>query len=122
MKRFPLFALLLGLAGCDPYGLVCTDVAIPGIQVIVNDSATNSAVTSGNLMVVAKTTTYSDTLRTTIGTNNFPWTLAYERPGNYTVEVSVTGFRPWSVDNILVQKNECHVITRTVTARMQPAP
>src|SRR5688572_8191453 len=123
MKRLLPFLLFVGLAGCDLYGPVCTDIAIPAISVTVNDSTTNQPVSAGNLMVVAKTTTYSDTLRATITPNNsIVWALAYEHPGNYTVEVSVSGYHPWSVNNILVVKDECHVQTRTVTARLQPAP
>ena len=44
----------------------------------------------------------------------------YERPGTYTVAVSHPDYRPWQRTGVAVSRDECHVQTQTVTARLQP--
>jgi hypothetical protein len=121
MRRL-LLGMLCALAACDLTGPICTTEAVPAIAVIITDSTTNAPVQSGNLMVVATTGAFSDTLRANLGTfpQNFPWALAHERSGNYRVEVFVTNYHPWSMNNVNVSRNECHVETRTLTARLRP--
>lgn len=123
MKRLALLALLLTIAACDVFNpTVCTLEARPSIAVFVRDSTTDAPVQTGSLMVVATTGSFSDTLRADLGgfTQDWAWSLAHERAGRYTVEVFVTGYQPWAMSNVRVDANECHVETRTLTARMQP--
>jgi hypothetical protein len=65
---------------------------------------------------------YSDTLRGSIAPANYnqPWSLAHEVAGNHTVEVFVTGYHPWAMSDVVVPSDDCHAITRTLNARLQP--
>jgi hypothetical protein len=122
MKRLPLLGLLSALAACDVFAPVCTTEARPAIGVFVHDSTTNSPVPAGSLMVVATTGSFSDTLRANLQPigQDWAWSLAHERAGRYTVQVFVSGYHPWMMSNVRVDNGECHVETRTLTARMQP--
>jgi hypothetical protein len=44
----------------------------------------------------------------------------YERPGTYTVAVSHPSYRPWQRTGVRVTRDECHVQTQAITARLQP--
>ncbi|MEO5580406.1 MAG: PEGA domain-containing protein [Gemmatimonadaceae bacterium] len=45
--------------------------------------------------------------------------LAYERAGTYTVTVTKPGYREWRRTGVQVGRDECHVITVPLTARLQ---
>jgi hypothetical protein len=123
MKPLPLLGLLLVLAGCDVFNpTICTLEARYSIAVFVHDSTTNAPVETGSLMVVATSGSFSDTVRFDLQPN-YPdraWGLAEEHAGRYTVEVFVTGYHPWVMNNVRVDEDECHVETRTLTALMRP--
>jgi hypothetical protein len=43
-----------------------------------------------------------------------------ERPGDYHIVVTAPGFRPAEVDHLVVGRDACHVIPRSVTVVMAP--
>lgn len=119
--------------GCDMlFDNTCTLEAVPGIAVIVLDS-TNSASIDFYARVVAQDGSYADTafasmIRSGDPANPVPkpdwgaYYLAVERPGSYTVSVSLAGYRDWSRENVVVRDGECHVRTVEFQAALQRVP
>jgi hypothetical protein len=90
------------LAGCDVFGpRLCSESRRIGITVTVRDSITGASLTEG-VRVIARDGIFADTA----DANAF--SLAEERPGNYTVTVEKEGYQPWSRDDIRVIRGECH--------------
>jgi len=51
--------------------------------------------------------------------DDLPLSLAHERAGTYTVVVTKPGYRDWRASGVRVTRDECHVITVTLTARLE---
>ncbi|MDP9177076.1 MAG: carboxypeptidase-like regulatory domain-containing protein [Gemmatimonadota bacterium] len=109
------------LSACtSPNDVLCTEIAIPGINVLVRDSV-SGAFGSNGATATAVDGAYSDT-------NGFPAThtqpenpiaLAYEREGTYAVTVTKTGYKAWTASGVRVTRDRCHVRTVTLNARLQ---
>lgn len=108
------------LMGCkasnntDP--IVCTTEARAGINVVVRDADTQAGIAAlarGSVTDGA----YVDSLRTYGSTTTLA--AAYERPGNYTVDVRATGYQGFTTTGIIVTKDACHVVPQTVTVNLQ---
>ncbi len=105
------------LAACrlvDPEG--CTAVAIPGVRLTVVDSISGERVESRDVKAVAYDGAYSEVA--TPGPSGVI-VAAEERPGNYRIEVTAPGYRPWVLDGARVERGECHVRTVDLVARLQ---
>ncbi len=126
MKRFakvllgPLLIALITANGCTLLALTCESILIRGLAVAVQDSITGQPVAARPILAIASTPGYADTLQDTMGSSRF-W-LIEDRAGIYTLEVTVPTYSVWRAEGIEVeQEDECHVRTRDVTVRMQPA-
>lgn len=118
-----LAAAMPGLA-CNDVPVVCTAIAVPGIQVDVRDSVTGLPATDGALGI-ARDGAYADTLETlpTMGPLPSPTMLgAWERQGTYDVTVSRTNYLTWSAAGVRVTGDACHVTTVKLEANLQPGP
>jgi len=115
-------ALLLPAVACrSPEGInyVCTDIAVPGIRVIVVDSVSGAAAGKGSI-VVGRAGAYVDSLPAIwTASSDGPYPLAHEHPGTFTVTVKRSPYRDWSRTGIVVTADQCHVRTVDVTARLQ---
>jgi len=115
-------AIVVGAAasvGCNPFtGTVCTTEARAAIVVDVRDSSTDAPAGRG-ARVIASDGAFADTAHTSADFDG-PYGLAHERAGTYTVTVEQEGYRDWSQDGIRVTRDECHVRTVDITARLQP--
>ena len=45
---------------------------------------------------------------------------AHERAGTYAVEVTAPGYSPWVRAGVQVRRDDCHVRTVSLVARLQP--
>jgi len=104
-----------------PVGSVCTEEARPALLVGITDSIAPNTTTFTNLSVVARDGAYRDSVflpvHPTPPTNNqIP--LAYERGGTYELTVRANGYRPWVLGAIVVQRDQCHVVTVPIAARL----
>jgi hypothetical protein len=125
MPRIPAAALLAGaaslaLGACSVVPLTCTDEARPTLSVEVRDARTGVPAAQGARGVIREGT-YSDSLRAVTETllvaeNTF------ERPGTYDVTVEKAGYLAWTERGVVVTADACHVRSRTITARLEPAP
>lgn len=104
---------LLLLGGCGITDPVCTGEAVPAVRVAVVDSVSGEAVLEP--LVWVRDGMFQDTLDVFDGIA----IGAYERAGTYAVHVEHDSYAPWVRSGVTVSENECHVITRELTARLQ---
>lgn len=116
---------VVGLAGClllgckehTVDGRVCSTEARAGIQIAIRDAITGAPAATGAL-AVAYDGPYSDTLRGVPMFDSLTVFGVFERPGTYTAIVSKSGYHDWIHSNIVVRKDECHVIPVILEAQL----
>ena len=114
VRAIPIIAGAFAVTACGIFtgpGM-CTDEARPGIRVNVLDSLTNTPITEG-VRVIARSGTFADT------SDPGFHAVAFEQAGMFDVTVEKDGYRLWSRDDVRVQRDECHVRTVDLTARLQ---
>ncbi len=103
-------------------GRACTAEFRFGIVVRVVDSVSSADAAAGATVVI-RDGAYVDSLPAPPD-QSFPgasFAGAGERAGTYTVTVTKAGYRPWARNGVVVTRNECHVNTVQLEARLQPA-
>src|SRR5207248_3026156 len=105
----------LAATACDRLTPVCTMEARPGISAIVRDSVTGAALAAGAIAVVREGA-FLDTLR---GVDSLV-SGVFERAGIYQLQVSHSGYQPWSRNGVRVSAGECHVETVRVVVLLVP--
>jgi hypothetical protein len=111
------------LSGCEVPGF-CTLEVLPAIEVTVVDDETGAPAAEGVVGLVFDGT-YSDSLHLGYRSSTGDWLGlrgAYERPGDYLIVLRKPGYRDWVMSHVRVGEDACHVLTRTVVARLQRAP
>ncbi|MDC7994889.1 hypothetical protein [Altibacter sp. HG106] len=93
----------------------CTDAFIYGLNVTVRDAGTGELVDT-TTTVTATDGDYSETLVKAGASSSYLG--AGERPGNYIIRVSSSGYEPFVSDVITVTADECHVMARSVEVRL----
>ena len=104
-----------------PVGTVCTAEARPALLVGLTDSIAPNTTMFTNVSVVARDGAYRDSVFLPIHPappSSSPVALVYERAGTYEVTVRANGYRPWVRGAIVVQRDQCHVVTVPITARL----
>lgn len=124
VKTFSTLVIAVVLLGCSssPMEAVCTLEFRYGLVVYVNDSLTNTPVASGASLVV-RDGSYKDSVAYPAASpdlNALPLASAGERAGTYQVTVTKPGNLPWSMNNVRVTANQCHVNQVKLTARLVP--
>ena len=115
--RVLLACLLVLVVGCPfvawpPGGdIVCTEIFVYGVNVTVTD-ANGDPITGATLTLTEGT--YVETMQELQAGS---YAGAGERAGTYTLTVEAAGFVTQTLDNIVVDEDECHVIpvSREVT-------
>jgi hypothetical protein len=104
-------------------GETCSSELVYGVAVSIIDSTTGLPVTRGAGKVVVRDGTFADSVVfTEVERSSNTAALAGERPGLYTVEVVLDGYRTFIESGVRVRDGACHVTTADVTALMQPDP
>jgi hypothetical protein len=118
--RLACSALPLLSACTSPNDVVCTLIAVPGINVFVRDSVSGSFVGNG-ATASAVDGSYTDTsaLPEAASQPEVAISLAHEREGTYTVSVTKSGYKAWTASGVRVTRDRCHVRTVTLNARLQ---
>ncbi|HUF11803.1 MAG TPA: hypothetical protein VMN78_01735 [Longimicrobiales bacterium] len=126
MRKLAIVMGALALGACASSGgpeaaqpdVVCTLEARSSVAVTVLD-----AVTGENLAPEATVRvtdgTFAENLVATPGTGVYSG-VVYEREGTYTIVVSRPEYDQWQRAGVVVERDECHVITEEVTARLTP--
>lgn len=121
----PLLALAVTGACTNPFeSRMCTASVEPAIVVEIRDARTGAAV-AANARGAIRDGAYVDSLRpaafTGVDTTSmFSRAAGLERAGTYDVEVVRAGYQPWRMDDVRVRRDECHVVTRHLDARLEP--
>ncbi len=126
MKVLPALACVaLVCVCCNDFGptggRVCSTEARVGIQITVRDARTGLPA-ANNVIAIAQDNSFIDTLRTfPFGNPDSALTLhgVYERAGTYAVILKKSGYRDWIRTNVAVNRDECHVITVQLDARLE---
>ena len=110
------------LADSTLVAVVCTTEARPAVRLTVVDSVTGQSGPMQSLKIVirdgaARDTAFVPTIAA--GAPTFTFSMAFERKGTYTVDVTANGYQPWERSAIVVTGDLCHVTTVAVTALLQ---
>jgi hypothetical protein len=131
MRRFSLrplavIGLALAPAGCDLFAPeACTMDARLGIVVEIRDATTDAYIADQATAMVVEGS-FRDSLRLVgrvrVGEDFVGTTKGgiHERAGTYAVEVTAPGYSPWERTGVRVRRDECHVRTASLVARLQP--
>lgn len=92
-------------------------------MVIILDSANGTGLAPG-ATVVLEDGAYRDSIVLGLGyplpgDSIFYSTSTYERTGTYTVRVRRPGYALWEREGVRVTRDQCHVVTARVRARLQ---
>lgn len=121
--KIPIVALLtLVFAGCtrnEPEQVLCTMEARSSFAITVLDSLSGESLAPAATVQVSENAV-TDTLMPSPSPNGIYSGGVYERPGVYDVTVTHEGYESWRMTDVEVDSDECHVITRTLTARLVP--
>ena len=128
MKKYGLIIIaisLIWLGGCEEANhnngeLNCTDELVPAITVEVKDEQSGSYIGCGAIVTI-EDTGFSETVTQEMTDNCSHLTQfygAYEREGIYNVHVSQEGYLDWSVYNVEVNADACHVLTVNIVAEL----
>ncbi|HEV2145926.1 MAG TPA: hypothetical protein VGR37_00770 [Longimicrobiaceae bacterium] len=125
--RFAALAALVPLLAACPRNpfedTVCTMEARPALHVLVSDARTGAPATG--YTVVARAGSFADSA--TVPEAPAHWdpasgvSLAHEHAGRYEVTVRKAGYAEWRKSGVEVTRDECHVRTVRLEARLQPA-
>ena len=114
MRVLVLFsAACLAAAGCGLIfdGRACTEVYAYGLTVTVADE--NGEPVTGAALTLTDAD-YTETIPGPPGTGieleGGVYLGAGERAGTYTLTIEAEGFEPVTIDNIVIEADECHVI------------
>lgn len=121
MKKLVLFCLIALTLSCnnndDPGDVVtnCTEIFVFGLSIQVKDANTDAIILQG-ITVTAVDGDYTEEL-----IFNFDRFIgAGERAGTYVLTVEAEGYQTLVTDPIVVDADECHVMTQERSLSLQP--
>lgn len=113
-----LIVCLFIVYSCDPNEqYICTEEARAGLNVYVNDFETIQTLQQ-DVTVRALMGSYEETL-TSPWSEFAPFTGAYERPGIYTIITSKPGYVNDTIQSVVIEKDQCHVIPEVIYVRLK---
>jgi len=127
MNKYIVLALLnasLFACGNEDHqeGNACTTSIEPGIVVEVRD-AISDAPLAEHANVIISDGEYQETLTVNAfegldSSSAYSLAGAYERPGMYDIDLSLSGYESWSRSQVEVEPGICHVNTVKFTVRL----
>jgi hypothetical protein len=116
-----VFSVLLGLAGCEQptEPRVCTAIAVDALVVTVVDSASGQRLCDATVIVIDGA--FTQALRPFPTVTECTYSGPTERPGQYEVRVTRSGYVPATMTNVRVTADECHVIPVKLTVSLRAA-
>jgi hypothetical protein len=123
MTRLLLLSAAVILGACNGITAPCDSSERAGIQLVIVDSVTQTAVLVDSVAVSATDGAYSDSVKfTNVRPDPVTYvTLALERAGVYDITVLATGYHPWQRDDVRVTAGRCHVNTVSLPVPLQRA-
>ncbi len=112
-----IFCCLLAGACDTAEPVLCTLEARPGIEIEVRDAVTGEAAAAG-AVGIATENAFADTLMAFSDGVPLVLTGLYERAGTYEVLITKAGYHAWRVSGVKIERDECHVKTVRLEARL----
>lgn len=121
-----LFLLLVIACGDSPTVPICTDEVRNGIVLRVYDANTGEDI-SCEVNAVVSDGEYRETLDASLcdaQTNDGAYGLygLAERAGSYALVISADAYQDYSEQGIVIEEDQCHVITQLVEVDLVPLP
>lgn len=97
----------------------CTPSIEPGITVTVSDAQTGTPLKA---TIIVKDASFHNELklRGVTAAGQIIYGGVFERPGVYTVITSRDGYESFVMEEVKVDQDECHVITRNLRVALKP--
>ena len=115
-----IFCCFLASACDTAEPVLCTLEARPGIEIEVRDAVTGEAAAAG-AVGIATENAFADTLMAFSPLpDGVPLVLTglYERAGTYEILITKAGYNAWRVSGVKIERDECHVKTVRLEARL----
>ncbi len=120
----PVVAVAVLPAHAQISGIACTADIRHGLEVRVINASTSANISCISLGTITDmgVVGYTESLDNSSCSTQALGSLvgAFERPGLYSIEVSAPGFITSRLDNILINSDECHVLTEQLEVRLTP--
>ncbi len=97
---------------------ICTQEARAGIVVEVRDARTGAAAATDAIGIITEGS-FAEKLETPGDPGALQLYGVYERAGTYTVMITKAGYRLWREQDVRVERDECHVQTVVLEARIE---
>ena len=115
--RSALLIISLSCVACDSSPIACTLLYAYGITATVTDPTNGGAIPNATLTLTDGS--YQETMQH-FGSDDYVG--AGERAGTYTLTASAPGYEDKTIPNIVVTRDQCHVMGVHVDVQMQPSP
>ncbi len=116
-------AITIGTTACIGPFESCEGVGNFGVQITVVDSITGKAPV-GTAVLILTEGEYTESAQATLQVSNGTLIVAgaHERPGTYSLRITVAGYQPWTASGVRVSESgRCdEVETVKLTARLRP--
>ena len=116
-------AITIGTTACIGPFESCEGVGNFGVQITVVDSVTGKAPV-GTAVLILTEGEYTEAAQATLQVSNGTLIVAgaHERPGTYSLRLTVAGYQPWTASGVRVSESgRCdEVETVKLTARLRP--
>ncbi len=116
-------AITIGTTACIGPFESCEGVGNFGVQITVVDSVTGKAPV-GTAVLILTEGEYTESAQATLQVSNGTLIVAgaHERPGTYSLRITVAGYQPWTASGVRVSESgRCdEVETVKLTARLRP--
>jgi hypothetical protein len=100
-------------------GSNCSDIAVPGIAVIVKDAATGVRICDATVQMT-DAAGHKQLLPATGSAASCEFDGAFDMPGTYSLFIGATGYAADLQNNIVVTNDTCHVRTTIVNSNLHP--
>lgn len=123
--RSLVLSLIVGVAAIGGCGLItgggdCTTELRPGIVLEIVDIVTGASPLVPSVITVTDGSFQERYPPAGVEGEVLPkYWFAFERAGRYSILVQTPGYLDWSTSNIRVRRDECHVMTVRITARLK---
>lgn len=114
---FLILLLTCSAMSCKKDGVFCTEEARAGLQLTVRSGISGAVLTEG-VSVIAVSGDYVEELQPYSGDSSFVG--LFERPGSYEITIFKESYRQLILDSILIDADECHVITLVKDVSIYP--
>jgi hypothetical protein len=116
-------SITIGTTACIGPFESCEGVGNFGVQITVVDSVTGRAPV-GTAVLILTEGEYTESAQATLQVSNGTLIVAgaHERPGTYSLRITVAGYQPWTASGVRVSESgRCdEVDTVKLTARLRP--